>query len=229
MTMASSTTKPVAMVSAISVRLLIEKPARYITPKVPISDSGTATLGIRVAGDVAQEQEDHHHHQRDRQHQLELHVVDRGADGGGAVGQHLHVEIPRQGRLQLRQQRLDAVDHLDHVGARLALHVQHDRRLVVGPGGQAHVLGVVLDAGHVAHAQRRAVLVGDDQVAVGVGGVQLVVGVQGRGTGRAVEAALGAVEVVAGHRAAQVLQAQPGRRQRRRVGAHPHRRALAAR
>ncbi|MCY1346343.1 hypothetical protein D9M69_324260 [compost metagenome] len=49
MTMASSTTKPVAMVSAISVRLLIEKPDRYITPKVPISDSGTAKLGISVA------------------------------------------------------------------------------------------------------------------------------------------------------------------------------------
>ena len=48
-TMASSTTKPVAMVSAISVRLLIEKPARYITPKVPTSDSGTAMEGIRVA------------------------------------------------------------------------------------------------------------------------------------------------------------------------------------
>ncbi len=49
-TMASSTTKPVAMVSAISVRLLIEKPARYITPNVPTSDSGTATPGITVAG-----------------------------------------------------------------------------------------------------------------------------------------------------------------------------------
>ncbi len=49
-TIASSTTKPVAMVSAISVRLLIEKPARYITPKVPMSDSGTTTLGMSVAG-----------------------------------------------------------------------------------------------------------------------------------------------------------------------------------
>ncbi|MNS98511.1 hypothetical protein D3C72_1328810 [compost metagenome] len=49
MTMASSTTKPVAMVSAISVRLLTEKPARYITPKVPISDNGTAIDGMRVA------------------------------------------------------------------------------------------------------------------------------------------------------------------------------------
>ena len=48
-TMASSTTKPVAMVSAISVRLLMEKPERYITPKVPTSDSGTATPGIAVA------------------------------------------------------------------------------------------------------------------------------------------------------------------------------------
>ncbi len=47
--MASSTTKPVAMVSAINVRLFTEKPARYITPKVPISDSGTATEGMIVA------------------------------------------------------------------------------------------------------------------------------------------------------------------------------------
>ncbi|MNN21526.1 hypothetical protein D3C81_1348520 [compost metagenome] len=49
MTMASSTTKPVAMVRAISVRLLTEKPARYITPKVPISDNGTAIDGMMVA------------------------------------------------------------------------------------------------------------------------------------------------------------------------------------
>ena len=48
-TIASSTTKPVAMVSAIKVRLLMEKPSKYITPKVPIKDKGTATLGIKVA------------------------------------------------------------------------------------------------------------------------------------------------------------------------------------
>ncbi|MNO05654.1 hypothetical protein D3C81_2271320 [compost metagenome] len=49
-TMASSTTNPVAMVSAISVRLLIEKSRNTITAKVPTSDSGTATAGIIVAG-----------------------------------------------------------------------------------------------------------------------------------------------------------------------------------
>ncbi|KWV86430.1 hypothetical protein PFLmoz3_03863 [Pseudomonas fluorescens] len=48
-TMASSTTKPVAMVRAISVRLLMENPARYITPKVPTRDSGTAMDGMIVA------------------------------------------------------------------------------------------------------------------------------------------------------------------------------------
>ncbi len=50
MTMASSTTKPVAMVSAIRVRLLTEKSIRYMKAKVPTSDSGTAMLGMMVAG-----------------------------------------------------------------------------------------------------------------------------------------------------------------------------------
>ena len=48
-TMASSTTKPVEIVSAISERLSSEYPSRYITPNVPTSDSGTATLGMIVA------------------------------------------------------------------------------------------------------------------------------------------------------------------------------------
>src|SRR5271170_5392025 len=48
-TIASSTTKPVEIVSAIKDKLSSEYPSRYITPKVPTSDSGTATLGIIVA------------------------------------------------------------------------------------------------------------------------------------------------------------------------------------
>ncbi len=49
-TMASSTTNPVAIVSAISERLLRLKFARYMTAKVPMSDSGTDRLGMMVAG-----------------------------------------------------------------------------------------------------------------------------------------------------------------------------------
>ena len=49
MTMASSTTKPVAMVRAIKERLFRLNPRRYMTPKAPTRDKGTATLGITVA------------------------------------------------------------------------------------------------------------------------------------------------------------------------------------
>ena len=48
-TIASSTTKPVATVSAIRLRLLSEKPSRYITPKVPSSETTVATAGTIVA------------------------------------------------------------------------------------------------------------------------------------------------------------------------------------
>src|ERR1700689_3063577 len=51
-TMASSTTKPVEMVKAMSVRLLRLKLSKYITPKVPTRDKGTATLGMTVAATV---------------------------------------------------------------------------------------------------------------------------------------------------------------------------------
>src|ERR1700761_8126841 len=47
-TMASSTTKPTAMVSAISDRLSMLKLIRYIAANEPASASGTVTLGISV-------------------------------------------------------------------------------------------------------------------------------------------------------------------------------------
>src|SRR5215831_19662765 len=48
-TMASSTTNPVEIVRAINDKLSRLNPATYMTPNVPISDTGTATLGIKVA------------------------------------------------------------------------------------------------------------------------------------------------------------------------------------
>ena len=50
--MASSTTKPVEIASAMSDRLSSVYPRRYMTPNVPISDSGTAMLGMMVARTV---------------------------------------------------------------------------------------------------------------------------------------------------------------------------------
>ena len=48
-TMASSTTKPVAIASAMSERLSRLYPQRYMTPNVAMSETGTATLGMSAA------------------------------------------------------------------------------------------------------------------------------------------------------------------------------------
>ena len=48
-TMASSTTSPVAIISAINDRLFSENPSRYMAAKLPISDTGTASAGISAA------------------------------------------------------------------------------------------------------------------------------------------------------------------------------------
>ena len=48
-TMASSTTKPIARISAIIDRLFRLKPHKYITANVPSRDTGIARLGMMVA------------------------------------------------------------------------------------------------------------------------------------------------------------------------------------
>ena len=48
-TMASSTTRPIASTMASSVSVLIVNPNAYIRPKAPISDTGIVTIGMSVA------------------------------------------------------------------------------------------------------------------------------------------------------------------------------------
>ena len=48
-TIASSTTMPIASTIAKSVSVLIEKPSAYRPANVPMSDTGTASIGIKVA------------------------------------------------------------------------------------------------------------------------------------------------------------------------------------
>src|SRR5579863_6811269 len=51
-TIASSTTNPTEIVSAINEMLSMLKPPAYMTPKVATSDNGTARLGMTVAHKV---------------------------------------------------------------------------------------------------------------------------------------------------------------------------------
>ncbi len=177
---------------------------------------------------VAQEQEDHHHHQRHRQHQRELHVAHRCADGLGAVGDDVDIDGRRDRGLQHRQHRLDPVDGLDDVGAGLALDRENDGALVVVPTGDQIVLGPIDRLADVAHAHRRAVAIGEDQGIVLVGLQQLVVGIEGVGLARTVERALGKVDVRLADDVAGILQADAARGQRLRIELDTDRRLLLA-
>ena len=167
MTMASSTTKPVPMVSAISDRLSSEKPQNHITPKVAISDSGRATPAMMVARMVRRNTSTTSTTSTTLSTQGELHVVDRGADRAGAVVHDGQVDADRHGALQPRQLRLHPLDGLDHVGAGLALDVDDDGRRALVPGADLGVLQAVDDLGDVAQQHRRAVAIGHDQRSVG--------------------------------------------------------------
>ena len=54
-TMASSTTIPMARMRPSRVSMLSEKPNISITPKVPISEMGTAMMGMSVARQLCSE------------------------------------------------------------------------------------------------------------------------------------------------------------------------------
>ena len=59
----------------------------YMTPKVPTSESGTATLGMMVADTLRRNTNITITTSTTVRHQLELHVRHRRADGVGPVGQ----------------------------------------------------------------------------------------------------------------------------------------------
>ena len=75
---------------------------------------------------------------------------------------------------------------------------------------------------------RRAVAVGDDDRAIGLGRGDLVVGGDGVGLVRAVERALGAGDIGADDRGAQVLQRDAVGGEPREIGLDAHRRLDAA-
>ena len=111
MTMASSTTKPAAMVERHE-RQVVERIAEQVHRRERTHDRKRH----RQAGDegrreIAQEKEDHQDHQHHGEFELELHVGHGGADRVGAVGQNVHFDGAGQGRLDLRQECLDGIGH----------------------------------------------------------------------------------------------------------------------
>ncbi len=157
-----------------------------------------------------------------------LGIGDRGANIGGAVGQQLDLHRLRQRGGERGQQRADIIGGGDNVGARLALHVEHDGGFAVRPGAKPAVFRALFDRGDIAEPHRRAVFIADDQLTVILRRLHLVVSGESNGTLRAVEAAFRRVDVGAADGGAHLFAGQAERRQRLSVHLHAHRRSLTA-
>ena len=176
-----------------------------------------------------QEREHHQDHQRDGDDQRLLGVGQRLANGLGPVDGDRQIDVARQRGGEARQLRAHVVDGVDDVGAGLARQHDGDPRLAVDETGVAQVLDRVDDLGDVGQLDRRAVAIGDHQIAVLrrlrrlVVGVDLIVGVV------VLDRALRAVGVGGGERGADVLEADAVVEDRRRIDLDPHGRQRRAR
>ncbi len=178
--------------------------------------------------EIAQEQENYHDHQRHGQQQCELHVVDRGADGLGAVGNDSDFDRGRDRGLQHRQHRFDPLDRIDDIGTGLALDCEDDRALVVVPTGDQIVFRPVDGLADVAYPHRRTVAVGKDKGVVVAGLEQLIVGVERVGLPRTVERAFRQVDIGLADDVADILEADTARGQRLGIDLNANCRLLLA-
>ena len=154
-TMASSTTKPLAMASAISDRLSSEKPHRYMMAQVPMSETGTATAGMSVARTLRRKMKTTAMTSTTEMISVRSISRHRGADGQRAVENRDQMLAARDGRLQRRKRGLHRIHGRDNVGAGLAENDHVDGGLAVEKAGLPHGLLRVDNVGDVLAAARR--------------------------------------------------------------------------
>ena len=143
-------------------------------------------------------------------------------------------------RAERGEQRLDPIDDLDGVGARLALNGERDGALRVEASGELGVLDAVLvvthvepavgffvldavgDVGDIGEADGGAVAVADDDLAETVGALELAGGDEGGGFVRAVERAGGEVDVIGVEGGADLVDTDAAGGERARIEADAH-------
>ena len=99
-----------------------------MTAKVPMRESGTDRLGMMVAGMLRRKTKITSTTRITASVSSSSTSLIEARIVFGPVGQHADFHGRRQRGLERRQERPHAFDHLDHVGARLALDVEDDRR-----------------------------------------------------------------------------------------------------
>ena len=227
-TMASSTTKPVEIVSAISDRLLRLNPSRYITPNEPMIEVGTATLGIAAARTLRKKANTTRITRRTAITSVFSVSVQRLPDGLRPIDGHGEVDVARQRGDQAGQLGSNVVDRLDDVGARLARQNDRDPRLAVDKTGVTQIFDGIEDFGDVGEPDRRAVAVGDHQIAILRRMGRLVVGVDLIVVVVVLDRALWTIGVGGGERGADVLKPNAVVEDRAGVDFDAHRRQRRA-
>ena len=96
---------------------------------------------------------------------------------------------------QCRHKRANLFDCFDNVGTGLTAHFEQNSRLIIGPGRHLIVLDTVDHLRHIAQSNRTAIFIIDDQCAVLIRIVELIIGADCVGLGRAIEHAFGSIDI----------------------------------
>ena len=184
--------------------------------------------GNESGPEVAQEEKNDQHDQSDGERQGELNVAHGSAYGDGPVEHGLDLHGRRDSGSELRELRLDLIDRVDDVRARLLENGQHDARLVVVVGGNVAIDRFRNGLADIAHADGRTIAISQDDVIELRRVGDLIVGGDGEAEFVGVDGAFGGIGGRAHQRAADLLERNPGRRELGGVDLDADRRLLVA-
>ena len=205
-TIASSTTNPVAMVSAISERLSRVYPIRYIAPNVAMMDTGTDTLGMNVDQPLRRKTNTTKITSPMEMIMLRWASCMRIAGGDGAVAGDLETDRRRKLGLKLRHQGFDPRDRVDDIRIRLAVDLDLHHRIAVDDAEVPDIFVAVDDAAEVRQADGRALAVDHHQILVFLRQEKLVAGIDRKLSLGVRERAFGAVRVGALQERADLIE-----------------------
>ena len=159
-TIASSTTRPIASTRPNSDRVLIEKPSNGKNAKVPTSETGTASSGIKVARQPCRKMKTTMMTRMSASKSVLTISLIPSVTASVVSSEISVVEVLRESFLQILHQLLGAVHRVDRVGARQLVDGDDRGGIAVQPSDLVVVLRAQLHPGYILHPHDRAVRIG---------------------------------------------------------------------
>ena len=167
--------------------------------------------------EITQEQEDHQDDQSYSQCEREFDIAHRGPDGLRPINDRVEFDPRRHDRGERRHRRLDPIHRIDDVGAGLLEHEKDHGRLGAAKRRDIDVLRPCHSVAHVAHAHRRPIAIGNDDIVVVFRLGDLIVRGNRETLLRSIDAALGRVGGGDPEHGTHVLECQTARLQLGRI------------